>query len=112
MIPLDDVEAVRLLKNRGAVVTELKKLWIETMPEITPPEHSIFLSWLFCNPLGAVAAAIGETSRKARSLDGTMSAEHALRFVQSVLTSYRKGKLHTVPQCPQLPDKCFAEITA
>ena len=105
MNAFSDLEAARLLTNRDALPTELQTLWTELMPSVPMPPRAVFSSWLFCNQVGAVVAAFGETSRKARALDGKMSAEHATRFCQAVLSKHRREEQE---QRLGLPERVYA----
>lgn len=106
MIELSDKDVLHFLLNRGQLVTQVKSFWLDAMPEsVPPPDRSIVLSWLASNSLGSVIGAVGECTRKAHELEGAMTHLHALKFVQSILTSQKKERLAV----PRLPQNCYAE---
>jgi len=74
------------MHQRSESTTALLTLWARTVGAHVPAEQQIGV-WLDLHPFERVVFGIRETGRKFLRCNGTMTAEHTIRFCSSVMNS-------------------------
>lgn len=74
------------MKQHSEATTALLTLWEKTIGAHLPAEQQVGV-WLDLHPLDRVVFGIRETGRKFLRSNGTMSAEHTIRFCSSVMNA-------------------------